>query len=89
MIPTNCRVLEALGGMAGLASLDRLFPLDHPGILSYETHRERSVAGIAEATGRSPGEVIIDTLVASDLRALFMLRISDIPVATGHCTRWR
>jgi len=61
--------------MAGLASLDRLFPLDHPGILSYETHRERSVAGIAEATGRSPGEVIIDTLVASDLRALFMVAI--------------
>jgi N-acyl-D-amino-acid deacylase len=61
--------------MAGLASLDRLFPLEQPGILSYETRRERSVAGIAEATGRSPGEVIVDTLVASDLRALFLVAV--------------
>jgi N-acyl-D-aspartate/D-glutamate deacylase len=61
--------------MAGMASLDRLFPLEHPGILSYETRRERSVAGIAEATGRSPGEVIVDTLVASNLRALFLIAV--------------
>src|SRR6185295_1893233 len=56
--------------MAGMASLDRLFPLERPGVLSYETARARSVVGRAEARGISPGELILETLVASDLRAL-------------------
>jgi N-acyl-D-aspartate/D-glutamate deacylase len=61
--------------MAGMASLDRVFPVEQPGVLSYETGRERSVAGIAEARGVSPGEVMLEAIVASDLRALFLVAL--------------
>jgi N-acyl-D-aspartate/D-glutamate deacylase len=69
--------------MAGLASLDRLFVLESPGVLSYETTRARSVIGRAAARGVSPGEVILEALVASDLRALFLIAIYnwDLDVA--------
>jgi N-acyl-D-aspartate/D-glutamate deacylase len=61
--------------MAGMASLDRLFPLEQPGILSYETDRARSVAGRAERRGVPPGEVILDAALASDLRGLFLVAL--------------
>lgn len=61
--------------MAGMASLDRLFALDHPGILSYETQPERSVAGRARRRGVSPGEIILETIVSSDLRGLFLIAL--------------
>jgi N-acyl-D-aspartate/D-glutamate deacylase len=61
--------------MAGMAALDRLFPLEQPGILSYETERARSVAGRAEERGIPPGEVILDAILASDLRGLFLVAL--------------
>jgi N-acyl-D-aspartate/D-glutamate deacylase len=70
--------------MAGMASLDRLFPLERPGILSYETRRERSVVGLAEARGVSPGEVILDALLASDLRALFLVALYNWDLDVAH-----
>jgi len=68
--------------MAGLASLDRVFPLAEPGILSYETTRARSVVGRAAARGVSPGEVILEAL-ADDPRTLFLVAVYnwDLDVA--------
>jgi N-acyl-D-aspartate/D-glutamate deacylase len=61
--------------MAGMATLDRVFPLTTPGVAGYETSRERSVVGLAERRGVLPGQVILDELVASDLRRLFMIAL--------------
>src|SRR5262245_16703352 len=61
--------------MAGMASLDRLFVLEDQGVRAYETTPERSVAGLAARRGVSAGEVVLDALVASDLRALFLVAL--------------
>jgi N-acyl-D-aspartate/D-glutamate deacylase len=61
--------------MAGMATLDRLFPVTEPGVASYETTPERSVAGIAKRRGVLPGEVILDELLASDFKRLFLIAI--------------
>ena len=61
--------------MAGMATLDRVFPITKPGAASYETTPERSVAGIAARRGVLPGQVILDELVASDLARLFMIAL--------------
>lgn len=61
--------------MAGMASLDRLFVLERGGVGSYVTVPERSVTGLAAARGSSPGEVVLDALVASEMRALFLIAI--------------
>jgi N-acyl-D-amino-acid deacylase len=59
--------------MAGLAGLDRLFPLDRDGVLAYETTPERSVAGIAARRGTSAADVILDVMLDSDFRNLFLV----------------
>jgi N-acyl-D-aspartate/D-glutamate deacylase len=61
--------------MAGMATLDRVFPMREAGVASYETGRERSVVGIAAARGVLPGEVILEDLVASDLARLFLVAL--------------
>jgi N-acyl-D-aspartate/D-glutamate deacylase len=61
--------------MAGMATLDRVFPVSEAGVASYDTAPERSVAGIAARRGVLPGEVILDELVASDLRRLFLIAL--------------
>ena len=61
--------------MAGMATLDRVFPVTEAGVASYETAPERSVAGIAARRGVLPGQVILDELVASDLRRLFLIAL--------------
>jgi N-acyl-D-amino-acid deacylase len=61
--------------MAGLASLERLFPLEQDGVLAYETTPERSVAGIAARRGTSAAEVILDAILASDFRGLFLVAL--------------
>jgi N-acyl-D-aspartate/D-glutamate deacylase len=61
--------------MAGMATLDRVFPVTEAGAASYETDPARSVAGIAARRGVLPGEVILDELVASDLKRLFLIAL--------------
>jgi N-acyl-D-aspartate/D-glutamate deacylase len=61
--------------MAGMATTSRLFPIERAGVLSYETNPERSVAGRAAARGVSPGDVILDHLLATDLRGLFLVAL--------------
>jgi N-acyl-D-amino-acid deacylase len=61
--------------MAGMATLDRVFPVNEAGAASYETDPARSIAGLAARRGVLPGEVILDELVASDLRRLFMIAL--------------
>jgi N-acyl-D-aspartate/D-glutamate deacylase len=61
--------------MAGMATLDRVFPVTEAGVASYETAPERSVAGVAARRGVLPGEVILDELVASDFRRLFLIAL--------------
>jgi len=61
--------------MAGMATLDRLFPVNEAGVASYETTPERSVAGIARRRGVLPGEVILDELLASDFKRLFLIAV--------------
>jgi N-acyl-D-aspartate/D-glutamate deacylase len=61
--------------MAGMASLDRLFLLERGGVGSYVTAPERSVAGMAAARGVSPGEVMLEALVESEMQRLFLIAI--------------
>jgi N-acyl-D-aspartate/D-glutamate deacylase len=61
--------------MAGLTTLDRVFPLEDRGVLAYETDRARSVVGLAEAVGTTPGAILLERLVASELRALFLVAL--------------
>src|SRR6185369_13433509 len=61
--------------MAGMATLDRVFPVTEAGARSYETTPERSVAGVAKRRGVLPGEVILDELVASDFARLFLIAL--------------
>jgi N-acyl-D-aspartate/D-glutamate deacylase len=56
--------------MAGMATLDRVFPVTEAGVASYETAPERSVAGIAARRGVLPGQVILDELVVGSPAAL-------------------
>lgn len=63
--------------IGGLATFDRIFPLDGDGVLAYETNRSRSVIGLAEARGVSVADVVIDGLLESDLTRLFMVAISN------------
>ena len=61
--------------MAGMATLDLVFPVAEAGVASYETAPERSVAGIAARRGVLPGEVILEELVVSDLQRLFLIAL--------------
>ncbi len=59
--------------LAGMARTEHVFLLERGGVASYETTPERSVVARARARGVPPGEVILDALLASDLRALVMI----------------
>lgn len=61
--------------MAGMTTLDRVFPLDDPSVRGYETDRSRSVVGRAAARGVLPGEIILEALADSELRRLFMVAL--------------
>jgi N-acyl-D-aspartate/D-glutamate deacylase len=61
--------------MAGMASLDRLFPLERGGVGSYVTAPERSVTGLAAARGVSPGEIVLEALVESGMQRLFLIAL--------------
>jgi N-acyl-D-aspartate/D-glutamate deacylase len=61
--------------MAGMATLDRVFPVTEAGAVSYETVPDRSVAGMARRRGVLPGQVILDELVASDFARLFLIAL--------------
>jgi len=61
--------------LAGLASTSEVFPLERDGVTEYETTRARSVAAEAERRGVSAGEVILDAMVASDLRGLLLVAL--------------
>jgi N-acyl-D-aspartate/D-glutamate deacylase len=66
--------------MAGMATLDRVFPVREAGVASYETTPERSVTGIAARRGVLPGEVILDELVESDLGRLFLIALYNFDI---------
>ncbi|MGH7895751.1 MAG: N-acyl-D-amino-acid deacylase family protein [Candidatus Binatia bacterium] len=77
--------LDPLGEiMAGMATLDRVFPLTEAGVASYETTPERSVSGIAARRGVLPGHVLLDELVASDLRRLFMIALYNFDMEAAR-----
>jgi N-acyl-D-aspartate/D-glutamate deacylase len=73
------RIAESLDPTAeillGLASLERVFLLDHDGVGAYDTAPARSVAGLAAARGVHPGQLMLDSFVDSDLRRLFLIAI--------------
>jgi N-acyl-D-aspartate/D-glutamate deacylase len=61
--------------LMGLASLERVFLLDHDGVGAYDTAPARSVAGLAAARGIHPGQLMLDAFLDSDLRRLFLIAI--------------
>jgi len=61
---------EILGGMA---TLDHLYPLEDTGVLAYEVSPEKSLAAIGRRRGRHPLEVMLDIMVAQDLRSFFIV----------------
>lgn len=59
--------------LGGMATLRHVFPLAGRGVLAYDLAPERSVAAVAERTRRAPAEVLLDHLVATDGRGLFIV----------------
>ncbi|MFM7735734.1 MAG: amidohydrolase family protein, partial [Alphaproteobacteria bacterium] len=59
--------------LGGMATLRHLFPLRDRGVLAYDLRPSESVDAVARATGREPGEVILDHLVATDGLGLFIV----------------
>jgi len=70
--------------LAGLASFDRLFPLDTPGCRAYETAPERSIAAIAARRRVPVGEVVLDLVRASDLRGLLLVALYNADLETAR-----
>ncbi|HEV7733296.1 MAG TPA: amidohydrolase family protein [Candidatus Binatia bacterium] len=70
--------------LGGLATFDRIMPLDGEGVSAYEGGRPRSVAGLAETRGVSVVDVIVDALLESNLRRLFMVSISSWDLETSR-----
>ncbi len=54
---------------------DRMYPLSDP--LDYEPSPERSVAGVARATGRDPRELLLDMLLEDEGRRLLYLPLMN------------
>jgi N-acyl-D-aspartate/D-glutamate deacylase len=69
--------------LAGMASTAETFLLERAGVAGYETGRERSVAALAERRGVSPAEVVLDFLVATDLRGLILLALYNADLAAA------
>lgn len=59
--------------LAGLATIDCVFPLDDRGVLSYATDPERSIGRIAERSGRHWGEVVLDHFLETDFRGFLIV----------------
>ncbi|MCW5891075.1 MAG: amidohydrolase family protein [bacterium] len=70
--------------MAGMTTLDRVFPLDEPSVRGYETAPARSVVGRAAARGVLPGEVILEALADSELRRLFMVALFNFDLEAAR-----
>ncbi len=70
--------------LGGLATFDRITPLEGDGVAAYEGGRARTVAGLAEARGVSVVDVIVDALIDSNLRRLFMVAISSWDLETSR-----
>ncbi|HEY8514850.1 MAG TPA: amidohydrolase family protein [Candidatus Binatia bacterium] len=74
----QAKLLESIRGtsgdiLGGMATLRHVFPLVGDGVKAYETAPERSVVGIAERTGKEVGQVILDHILATDLRGFFIV----------------
>ena len=61
---------EILGGMA---TLDHVFPLHNKGVLAYEMSPDDSLAAVGRRRGQHPLEVMLDHLIATDLRSFFIV----------------
>jgi N-acyl-D-aspartate/D-glutamate deacylase len=59
--------------LGGMATLRHLFPLHDRGVLSYDLDPAQSVDAVARATGREPGEIILEHLVETEGRGLFIV----------------
>jgi len=72
------RLIECVAGssgeiLGGMATLDHVFPLDDIGVRTYENTPDRSLTAIAKRLGKHPLEVMLDRIVESDLRAMFIV----------------
>jgi len=59
--------------LGGMATLRHLFPLRDRGVRAYDFAPSESVDAVSRATRREPGEVILDHLVETDGRGLFIV----------------
>jgi N-acyl-D-amino-acid deacylase len=64
-----------------METYDRTFPLGEP--VDYEPGYERSIAGIAEATGRDPLEVYYDALLERDGDAIVIMTLLNYSYGNG------
>ncbi len=74
----RAQLLDSIRGtsgdiLGGMATLRHVFPLVGEGVKAYEVTPERSVVAIAERTGKEVGEVILDHILATDLRGFFIV----------------
>jgi N-acyl-D-aspartate/D-glutamate deacylase len=74
----RAKLLESIRGssgeiLGGMATLRHVFPLVGKGVKAYETTPERSVVGIASAQGKEVGEVVLDHILATDLKGFFIV----------------
>jgi N-acyl-D-amino-acid deacylase len=89
----RARLVESMRGssgeiLGGMATLRNVFPLADRGVLAYELRPGESVVAAAERSGREVAEVILDHLVATDGRGLFIVPLFNPDIdAAGEMLR--
>jgi len=76
----DCRakLVESMRGgsgdiLGGMATLNHVFPLSGRGVDAYEVTPDRSVVAIARREGKEVAEVILDHILATDLKGFFIV----------------
>jgi N-acyl-D-amino-acid deacylase len=59
--------------LGGMARIENVFPLEEKGVFAYETTPDRNVVALGERSNKHPFEVMLDFIVATDLRGFFIV----------------
>jgi len=74
--------------LGGMARIDNIFPLEDTGVRAYETSPDRSVVAIGRRLGKHPLAVMLDLIIAHDLRNFFIVPLynNDLEAAGAMLT---
>ena len=89
----QARLLASIGEtsgdiLGGMARIENIFPLEDTGVRAYETTPDRSVVALGQRLGKHPLAVMLDLIVAHDLRNFFIVPLynNDLDAAGAMLT---